>query len=141
MAQGDGALYNDFKEQLLKGLIDLDGHTLKMIIVTGYTPNIDSHAGYSDVSSTEVSGTGYTAGGATLGSPGVTQDNSNDRALFDAADVTWNSLSLGQTPSHAILYDDTHASKCLIAYWEVTTVTNGGNYTLQFDALGLISLS
>ena len=81
MAQGDGVVYNEFKKELLKGLIDLDGHTLKMMLVTGYTPNIDTHNGYSDVSSYEVSGTNYTAGGATLGSPAVTEDTANDKGV------------------------------------------------------------
>ena len=58
----------------------------------------------------------------------------------DADDVTWTGLNVG-TPSHAILYDDTHASKTLVAYWEVTTTTNGGNYTLQFGANGILLLT
>jgi len=140
MAQGDGALYNEFKEELLLGNIDMDGHTFKMILVTGYTPNIDSHNGYSDVSAQEESGTGYTATGVTLSNKAVTKDTTNDRAKFDADDVTWTGLNVG-TPSHSILYDDTHASDCLVAYWEVTTPTNGGNYTLQFGANGIILLT
>lgn len=140
MAQGDGALYNEFKEELFLGNIDMDGHTFKTMLATGYTPNIDSHNGYSDVSAQEESGTGYTAGGATLASKTVTKDTTNDRAAFDAADVTWTGLNVG-TPSHAILYDDSHASKCLVAYWEVTTPTNGGNYTLQWGATGIILLT
>ena len=140
MAQGDGALYNEFKEELLLGNIDMDGHTFKMILVTGYTPNIDSHTALSDVSANEESGGGYTAGGATLSNKTVTKDTANDRAKFDADDVTWTALNVG-TPSHAILYDDTHATDCLVAYWEVTTPTNGGNYTLQFGANGIILLT
>ena len=140
MAQGDGALYNEFKKELLAGTIDLDGHTLKMILVTGYTPNIDSHNGYANVSAYEVSGTHYSAVGAALGSLTVTKDTSNDKGVFDAADVTCSSISAG-TPSHAILYDDSHASDVLIAYWEVTTPTNGGNYTLQFGAGGVVTLA
>ncbi|HMT19637.1 MAG TPA: hypothetical protein PKE20_00070 [Promineifilum sp.] len=140
MAQGDGALYNEFKEELLLGNIDMDGHTFKMILVTGYTPNIDSHNALSDVSANEESGGGYTAGGATLSNKTVTKDTANDRAKFDADDVTWTALNVG-TPSHAILYDDTHATDCLVAYWEVTTPTNGGNYTLQFGANGIILLT
>ena len=140
MAQGDGALYNEFKKDALKGLVDLDDHTLKIALVTTYTPNIDSHTGWSDVSSYEVSGTGYTSGGKTITTPSVVKDNSNDLAYFDADDVTWTGLSVG-TPSHAVLYDDSHASDCLIAYWEITTASNGGNYTLQFASGGLISLS
>ena len=118
----------------------MDGHTFKVMLVTGYTPNIDSHNGYSDVSASEETGTGYTAGGATLANKAVTKDATNDRAKFDADDVTWTGLNVG-TPSHAILYDDTHASKTVVAYWEVTTATNGGNYTLQFGANGVLLLT
>lgn len=140
MAEGDGVLYNNFKEQVLEGEFDLLNDTLKVILVTGHTPNIDTHTSYSDVSGDEVSGTGYTAGGATLASKTVEQDNTNDRGVFDAADVTWTGLDAG-TPSHAILYDDTHASDLLVAYWEVTTPSNGGNYTLQWNANGIVLLT
>jgi len=110
------------------------------MLVTGYTPNIDSHNGYSDVSGVEESGTGYTAGGATLASLTITKNTTNDRAEWDAADVTWTGLNVG-TPSHVIVYDDSHAGKCLIGYWELTTASNGGNYTLQWGSAGLVTLT
>lgn len=151
MAQGDGALYNNFKEQVMEGVFNLatGGHTLKVTLHTSYTPNIDTHTVWADsgVSSTEYGTAGnYTAGGATLGSQDVTQDNANDRGVFDAADVTWNSLGplSPATPSHAILWDDTPTSPAdpLIAYWELgTTATNGGNYTLQWGANGIVLLT
>lgn len=149
MAEGDGFIYNDFKEQVMSGTFNLaaSGDTLKMILVSGHTPDIDTHDGYSDVSGDEYSaGSGYTVGGETLGSQTVTQDNTNDRAAFDANDVTWSSLGAlsPATPSDAILYDDTPTSPAdpLIAYWELgTTATNGGDYTLQFGANGIILLT
>ena len=142
MAEGDGAIYNDFKEQLLLGTHDLANDTIKVILVAGHTPDIDTHDTYSDVSANEESGTGYTAGGATLGSPAVSQDNTNDRAKFDGADVTWAGLDVG-TPSHAIMYNDTPTSPAdpLIAYWELATASNGGNYTLQWHADGILLLT
>lgn len=142
MAEGDGVIYNEFKEELLKGTIDCENDTFKLILVAGHTPNIDTHTGYSSVSGDEESGTGYTAGGETLASLTVTKDNTNDRASWDAADVTWTGLDVG-TPSHAILYDDTVTSPadCLVAYWEVTTASNGGNYTIQWGANGIILLT
>lgn len=151
MAEGDGAIYNNFKEQVMEGVYNLasGGDTLKLTLHTGYTPDIDTHTIWGDtgVSTTEYStASGYTAGGKTLGSQDVTQDNTNDRGAFDAADVTWTSLGAlsPATPSHAILWDDTPTSPAdpLIAYWELgTTATNGGDYTLQFGANGLILLT
>ena len=134
-------LYNNFKEQLLKSAVsDLSavGTTVRVSLHSGYTPNIDTHQVYADVSATEMSGTGYTAGGVAVGSKTVTQDNTNDRAAFDAADATWTGLNVG-TPSHAIIRDAT--ADVLIGYWAVTTPTNGGDYTLAFDSTGIVLLT
>lgn len=144
MAEGDGAIYNNFKEQVMEGIFNMasGGDTLKVALVTGYTPNIDTHTVWADASAAEESGSGYSAGGETLTSQDVTQDNTNNRGIFDAADVTWTGLDVG-TPSHAILYDDTPTTPAdpLIAYWEITTASNGGNYTLQWNAVGIITLT
>lgn len=142
MAEGDGAIYNNFKEEVMEAAFNLASDTIKVILVTGYTPDIDTHSAYTQtaITSVEETGTGYTAGGAALTSVTVTQDNTNDRGVFDAADLTWTGLDVG-TPSHAIMYDDTHANDKLIAYWEITTASNGGDYTLQWHANGIITLT
>lgn len=136
MAEGDGVIYNEFKYRLGTGAIDLANDTLKMILVAGHSVDIDGDTTYADVSGDEVSGTGYTAGGATLSGVAWAKDTSGDRAWLDANNVTYTGLDVG-TPSHAILYDDT-ASDYLIAAWEVTTPSNTGNYTLQFGASGIM---
>lgn len=142
MAQGDITVYNDYKEQEFLGKhgdLSAVGTTVKVTLHTGYTPNIDTHQVWADVSATEY-GTagGYTAGGKTLANKSVTQDNTNDRALLDADDVTWTSLGAlsPATPSHAIIWNDTPTSPAdpLICYVVLgTTATNGGNYTLQWS--------
>lgn len=143
MAEGDGVIYNEFKRALLEGEIDLSdestGDTIKVILVTGYTPDIDTDLRYEDVSGVEEAGSGYSAGGETLASQSVTKDTGNDLAYFDGDNVTWSSLDVG-TPSHAVMYDSS-LYNTLMAYWEVTTVTNGGDYTLAWNASGIISLS
>lgn len=147
MAEGDITVYNDFKEKLMLAVHDMDTHAFKVILVASHTPDIDSHDQYADVSADEYgSGDGYTAGGEALGSLSVTQDNTNDRALWDAGDVTWSSLGAlsPATPSHAIIYNDTPAGDPLVAYMEIgSTATNGGNYTIQWSAspAAILSLS
>lgn len=147
MAQGDIVVYNDFKESLFKKVHDMVNDTIKVTLHTSYTPNIDSHQVWADVSSTEYStASGYTAGGVTLGSKAVTQDDTNDRAAFDAADAAWTSLGplSPATPSHAIFWNDTPTSPAdpLICYVILgTTATNGGNYTLAWHANGILLLS
>lgn len=151
MAEGDGFIYNNFKEIVMEGVYNLatGGDTIQVTLHTAYTPNIDTHTLWADagVSSTEYgAGSGYTAGGQTLTGQDVTQDNTNDRGVFDGTDVTWSSLGplSPATPGHAIMWDTTPVSPLdpLIAYWELgTTATNGGNYTLQWGTNGIILLT
>lgn len=144
MAEGDGAIYNNFKEQVMEAEFDLAtaSDVVKVMLVNTYAPNIDTHTTKAEVdaASTELTGTGYTAGGKALSNQDVTQDDANDRGVFDADDLTWTGLDAG-TPSHGVMYDDTHAQKLVIAYWEVTTASNGGNYTLQWGTNGIILLT
>ncbi|MDP9475231.1 MAG: hypothetical protein M3R38_05975 [Actinomycetota bacterium] len=134
-------VYNNFKEQLLRSAItDLSAGTtdVRVSLHGGYTPDIDLHAVFADVSATELTGTGYTAGGNPVGTKTVVQDNAADRGVFDGADVTWTGLSVG-TPSHAIIRDAT--ANILIGYWPITTASNGGDYTLVFDAAGIVYIA
>ena len=144
MAEGDATVYNNGKEQLMLGTFNLGtgGSTMKVALVTGYTPNIDTHQTFADVVANEASGSGYTARGATLANQAVTQDNTNDRAAFDADDVTYTGLSVG-TPSHAIVYKDTgtNSTSHLLMYFELGRASNGGNYTLSFNSIGLLTLA
>jgi len=60
--------------------------------------------------------------------------------------VTWTALGplSPATPSHAIVWDDTPTSPAdpLISYFVLgTTATNGGDYTLQFGANGILLLT
>lgn len=145
MAEGDGTLYNTFKEEVMEGLLDLAtvGDTIKTMLVSAYTPNIDTHVNYASVSGVEYgAGLGYTVTGETLAGQDVTQDDANDRGVFDATDETWTALGplSPATPSDAIMYSST--ADTLIAYWELgVTATNGGDYTLSWHVDGIILLT
>ena len=138
MAEGQGVVYNNFKTQLFKKTVDMDSDTLKAVLVTAYIPDIDSHTVYADISGDEVSGGGYTAGGATLANPVVSQDDANNRGKFVGDNITWTNLNAG-TPSHLILRDTTF--DCLIAYWEITTASTGANYLVKWNADGITTSS
>ena len=146
MAQGNGFLFNNFKHQLMEGVFNLLTDTVKVALVYSASPNRDSHTVWSDLSGQEVAdgGVNYAAGGATLGNKTVIQNDTDDRGEFDGDNVLWNSLLLttpaNATPSHAVMYSVTAGNK-LIACWEVTTVTNGGNYTLQWGTTGIALLT
>lgn len=142
MAEGDGTVYNNCKEQFFKKQMDFVNDTFKLILVTGHVLDIDNDAAYADVSADECSGTGYTAGGETLTGKAVTQDNVNNRGAFDANNVTWTGLDVhvAGDPNYTILYDDT-ASDILVCAWEIDTGTNGGDYTIEFHADGVLLLT
>jgi hypothetical protein len=74
--------------------IDLDTDTIKVLLVTSaYTPDQDAHTKRSDVTN-EVSGTGYTAGGATLANKSVSADTTDNEGVSDADDSTWGSSTI-----------------------------------------------
>jgi hypothetical protein len=141
-------LYNNFKHQVMEGVFNLLTDTVKVGLLNAYTPNIDTHTTWAEAiagATGECAGSGYTAGGETLGSKTVVLDSANDRGVFDGANVTWTALLLStpasHLPSHAVMYSTT-ASNLLIAYWVLgTTVTNGGDYTLAWNATGIITLT
>ena len=143
MAEGDATIYNVFKYGLLNGAFDLANDTIKVILVSGYTPDIDNHAGYADVIGDEyATADGYTAGGETLSNQATSQDDANDLGKFDADDVTWSSLGplSPNTPSHAILCDMSSAGSAVMICFELgTTATSGGDYTLQWNADGILT--
>ena len=140
MAEGDGSIHNNFKEQLFLKTIDCNSDTFKVAMYTSaYTWSVDgADAAYS--TDNEIEAANYTAGGATLANPTVTQDDTNNRAAWDGDDVAWTSLAAA-SPKHAVLYDDTTVTKWLIAHWELNTDSNGGNYTLTFSSDGIILLT
>lgn len=146
MAEGDGTVYNSFKHWVMEGAFDLSNgnDAVAVTLHTSYTPDVDSHTVWTDVSGTEYgSGSGYTPGGITLANQDTTVVAASG-GKFDADNATWSSLGplTPATPSHAIMWDNTHASDALIAYWELgTTATNGGNYTLAWHTNGILTIT
>lgn len=136
-------VYNAAKRELMNGGLDLDTNTLKIMLVTSaYTPNIDTHEFRSSVTN-EVSGTGYTAGGATLASLSVTANTTSDAGVFDAADVTWTSSTI--TARGAVIYKSTGnaATDTLLCYIDFGSdqSSSSGDFTIQFSANGILTLS
>jgi hypothetical protein len=133
--------YNAGKKNLINGGIDLDTDTIKIALVTSsYTPNKDTHDYFDDVTN-EVSGAGYTAGGATL-TMSLTQDDANDLIKVDAADVSWSSSTI--TARGAVIYKSTGTAgtSSLICYLDFgadkASVT--GTFQVIFNSSGIFTL-
>ena len=132
-----------------RGVINLKTDTIKLALVAStYTPDMDAHTIWGDVSANEVaSGDGYTTGGETL--TGVTLTRSGALVTFDAADITWSNLT--KTFRYGVLYvvgtkDDPEGGTAIVnplyAYilWDDTPadiVVAGTDWTAQWSALGI----
>lgn len=135
MASG---IYDRFKANLMNKEVDLEGDTLKIILLNNSHSFTSTHNTYSQVSANELAtGSGYTSGGATLGSKAVTQGATTK---FDAADVEWTSSTF--SAYHAVIYDDTLGNDdliCSIDFGGEQTVTNG-TLKIEWDTDGIITL-
>jgi hypothetical protein len=138
-------LYGQFLQKALNKEVDFDSDTIKVALLTSsYSPNQDTHDYYDDVVANEVTGTGYTTGGATLASKTSTYDSANNVIVLDAADVTWSSSTI--TARYAVVYDDTPATngtKPLIGYVDFGSdqSSTNGNFTITWDATGIVRIT
>lgn len=125
---------------LANSVFDLDTDTIKTSAHTNtYAPNQDTHEFFSDVTN-EVSGTNYTAGGATLASPTVTR--STGTVTFDANDVVWTQSAGGfSTARKFVVYRSTGVGTTSKLYSVVTADADVGNITgdltIQWNASGI----
>jgi hypothetical protein len=136
-------IFNSFKKKIMDGSIDLDTDTIKVALVTSiYTPDQDAHDFFDDITN-EVSGTGYTAGGASLANKAVTADNTDNEGVFDADDVTWGSSTI--TARGAVLYKSTGTASTspIIAYIDFGSdkVSSAGNFMIAWAAEGILNLN
>lgn len=138
-------LYGSFLVKALNKEVDYDTDTIKIALVSSaYTPNQDAHDYWDDVSTNEVSGTGYTAGGATLTSKTVSYDSGSNVIVLDAADAVWAASTI--TARYAVIYDDAGAAaaqKVLVGYIDFGSdqSSTNGNFTVTFDATGIVRIT
>ncbi len=138
-------LYGQFLQKALNKEVDFDSDTIKVALLTSsYSPNQDTHDYYDDVVANEVTGTGYTTGGATLASKTSTYDSANNVIVLDAADVTWSSSTI--TARYAVVYNDSGATagtKPLIGYVDFSSdqSSTNGNFTITWDATGIVRIT
>lgn len=94
-------IYSSFLDDLAHGNIDLDTVTVKaMLVASSYTESKDTHTKRSDVTG-EISGTGYTAGGATSAVT-IAKDTATDRVVITLGAVSWPSATF--TARKAVYY-------------------------------------
>ena len=113
---------NSFKSGLINGDFDFDTDTFKIALYTNdATLNADTSA-YT--SSSEVSATGYTAGGNSLT---VTKGITGGTAFVSFADSSW---SAAITARGALIYKDGGAAVCVLDFGADKTSTT--TFTVDF---------
>lgn len=129
---------------LTNAVFDLDTDTIKVAAHTNtYTVDQDTHDFFNDATN-EVTGTNYTAGGATLGS--VTLTRSTGTVTFDAADVVWSQSGSGfSTGRKFVVYRSTGTGSTSRLFSVVTADADVGNVTgdltIAWNAAGIATWS
>lgn len=151
MAAGNWTAYQAGKLAITKAQIDLSSTTNIFCVLagTGYTPTVNTDATYADVSANEVTGTGYTAGGAVL--PSDTDTATSGTVKWTSGAVSWSSSTV--TAKYAVLIYRASAGSAsstdkLIAYCDLNTAggsstisTTNGTLTVTMNASGIATLT
>jgi len=126
--------------------IDYDTDTINvMLLLSGYTPDQDTHDYVDDVRANEHGATGnYSTDGATLGSKTVTYTAGTNTHVLDAADTTWSASTI--TARYAVVCDftpGTDATRPLICYQDfgADQSSSGGDFTIEWNASGIIEIT
>lgn len=103
-----GTVYGKSLLSMASKLANLGSDALKVMLTTSaYTPNADTHQFQSDVTN-EITGTGYTAGGAALAGVTLTYDGTNHWLILKASNTAWTGATF--TARRAVVYDSTPGS-------------------------------
>jgi len=140
-------IYNEAKRAIAEGEIDFGtgGATIKaMLVMSNSTTNTEDDANTLAAFTTldEMDGANYSR--ITLSSQVVNEDSANNRAEFDAADITWSSLGAGTRQVKALIvykHVGADSSNVPIAYIDTGGFpfsANGGNVTVQWNAEGIV---
>jgi len=134
-------VYGPALAAFLAGSINWGSDTIKVSLHTSaYTPNQDTDQFFT-AATNEASGTGYTAGGATLGTKTSNYTAGTNTQALDAADVTWSTSTI--TARYAVVRKDTGVAGTspLICYVDfgADVISSAGNFTITWDAAGIMT--
>ena len=126
------AMTTSFKQELLQGLHDLDGHTLKLALIKSGESGTFGAAStnFSNITDTsdEASGTGYSSGGATLGSVSIALDGTT--AIVDFADVSFSNSTI--SASGAMIYNSSASNRAIaVISFGGTVASTAGTFTVS----------
>lgn len=127
------AMCTSFKVELLKGVHNFTpstGDTFRIALYTSSASLDATTTAYT--TSNEVSGTGYTAGGATMTVTATFPKSDSTTAIVDFSDVTFSSSTI--TARGALIYNDSASGDPAVAVLNFGTdkSSTNGDFTIQF---------
>ena len=124
------AVCNSFKQELLQGLHDLDGHTLKLALYTSSATLGPTTTAFSITN--ESSGTNYTSGGATISNVAVSL--SGTVAFVDFDDVSFSSATISDAAG-ALIYNSSASNRAIaVLDFGSTKSVSGGTLTVSLPS-------
>ena len=122
-----------FAQELLKGSHDFINDTIKLALYSAGSgaPYTVSSTIYESSVSNQVSGTGYTTGGNTLGSPVVA--NQTNVATLTFAQTQWTSATFGA--AFGVIYNNSASDKLVVVLdFGGTKSCSNGTFTITFPS-------
>lgn len=122
--------------------LDLETHKVAMFTNTLTAPNFstDTAYGVAPYNANEVTGTGYTVGGATLTGTALT-DSPAGTLKYDATDTSWTTSTISNARG-ALIYADALAGNNAIVFinFGADYSTVAGTFTIQYAAAGIFTI-
>ena len=141
---GSGLFVPTFKNALGASqlALDLDADTHKVALFTNsVTPNYDTDTAYAAApyNANEVTGTGYTSGGATLTTATLT--SASGVLKFDGDDVSWTTSTITGARC-ALIYANALAGKnaILLVDFGADYSTSSGTLSVVWNAAGIATI-
>lgn len=135
-------MYNKGMFEITNQSTDWDTGDIRVLLVDDTYVFDPDHNFVSDVVGEEISTTNYVR--KVLQNTTVTEDDAGDEVILDADNETWTALGPpagGPTVGGAVIYRNTGAdgTSPLISFGDLTdTVVNGGDFTVNWPAAGII---
>jgi hypothetical protein len=140
-------IYNNFKAESAKANIDLDGDDIRLALLMSNTTFDTENDGkvYVDDFTTldECDGANYVR--KALANEAVNKDDGNDRAEFDADDVTWSALGVGTRQTVGVLVykhviDDTDSLVIAFIEFAAAVTHDGTDFVIEWNVEGILQL-
>lgn len=146
MARNDWVTFEEFSLDLANKVHNLGSDTFKVGLIdnTATEPVAGTATPrWADFSGNEVSGTGYSVGGATL-SGTSTAEAAGVTTFDDTGNVTWSQNGAGPTNVYwAVLYNDTAAADQAVGFLDMggPVSLQDGDVTITWNASGILTVT